>query len=118
MKPFTVLRPVTLSVLLSLAPAGFAFAQTADPSATAATELATPALKSAASPSPSPTATPEPSPEKKKRTPEEKKARKEARLRKYDTNKDGKLDKKEKAAMRADMGLTPETDDVKASPKP
>lgn len=116
--PFAV-GPLALTALLSLASSGAALAQTAAPSATIAPAkpaAETSTLTSSATVSPSPAAVAA-KPGKEMRSPEEKAARKKARLEKYDTNKDGKLDKSERAAMRADKGLAPMVDKA-ASPTP
>ena len=119
MQPSLALRPLIVSVLLALAPVGASFAQTASPTPTvdpAASPVAAPTVSAV---TPAPSLAPEPTPTPKpKRTTEEKKSRRAERLRKYDTNKDGKLDEKERAAMRADKGMTPIKDDAKTSPKP
>lgn len=120
MKLLPPLRALTLSALCLLALAGRASAQTASPGATVppskpVTEV--PAASAAKDPAPAATAAPEATVAPKKLTPAEKKTRRAERLRKYDTNKDGKLDKEERAAMRADLGLSP-ADEAQASPKP
>ena len=93
--------------------AGIIHAQSASPSPSAA-----PSQPLADTPAPTATAaaadaqaTPAAAkPQKVPLSADEKAARKAERLRKYDTNKDGKLDEKERAAMRADK--------AKASPTP
>ena len=92
MKLRPALRTLALATLLVPMPFGAMRAQTA------------------ASLSPSPAVSPAAKPEKPERSAQEKAARKAERLRKYDTNHDGKLDEKELAAMRADK--------AKASPTP
>ena len=97
--------PLALLAFVVLSCVGTASAQSASP---------TPTSEQATSPSPSVAASPTPvtveTPKKPELTEEQKKARRAERLRKYDTNHDGKLDAKEKAAMHADM--------AKSSPTP
>ena len=106
---------LAFSALLFLGPVGVAWAQSASPSPTVTpskpiTETTTPASAATEASSPSPGATVAAKPQKPERSAEEKAARKAERLRKYDTNKDGRLDDNERAAMRADK--------AKASPTP
>ncbi len=122
MKPQSALRPLAFSALLSLASVGVVFAQSPDPSATVApskpaAETSTPAPGAAVNSSPAATET-KAAPIRAQRSTEEKAARKKERLSKYDTNKDGKLDKSERAAMRAAKGMSADGDKAKAFPTP
>ena len=114
MKSYLAVPSVVFSAAVLLASTSGMRAQSPAPTATVAP--AKPEIE-AASPTASPAAAPaaaktekEAAPQKPQRSAEEKAARKAERLRKYDTNKDGKLDEKERAAMRADQ--------AKAAPTP
>ena len=108
-------RTIAFPALLLLMPLGAMHAQSADPAPSVApsnpvVDSATPAPTAAASPSPIQAEPSVAKPQKPQRSAAEKAARKADRLKKYDTNKDGKLDEKERASMRADK--------AKASPTP
>lgn len=119
MQPLFSLRLSACAALLALAPTVAAVAQTADPSAT---PLPTKPVTVLTTPSPAPTADTATqaasTPAKHEKTAEEKAALKAERLKKYDTNKDGKLDEQERAAMRADREKEKQSKEAKSSPKP
>ena len=101
----SLVGPFALLALFAPFGVGTASAQSANP---------TPASVQGASPGSSVSASPTPAvaeaPKKPELTEEQRRARRAERLRKHDTNHDGKLDAKEKAAMHADM--------AKSSPTP
>ena len=110
MKRCFAVRVLGLALLCSVSAAGVR-AQSATPIPTTAPTQ--PLADTPVSPAPTASVAASPVAEKPQPTPrsaEDKAARKAERLRKYDTNKDGKLDEKERAAMRADK--------AKASPTP
>lgn len=118
-------HPALLAALLPFASLASASAQTASPTATTipaskpATETATPSPGAAVNTS-TPAEKPVVSKEALEKSDKNRDARKAERLQKYDKNHDGKLDKSERADMRADRAKDKKgsADKEKTSPTP